>query len=88
MLHSYNSYVTYSGKTCLIAGYFKMKYRKTPIANCLSCKIEYIGHVCHSAAGAWLSNFCHSFRNPLDIINSNMESLQKQQNVLRIEGEK
>jgi len=28
-------------------------------------RVGNIGHSCYFAVGAWLSNFCHSFSNPL-----------------------
>jgi len=36
------------------------------------------------SVGTWLSNFCHSFSNPLGTFSLKMESLRKLKKVLRI----
>jgi len=52
-------------------------------------QIGSIGHGCYFIVGTWLSNFCHSFSNPMGTFSSKMESLRKREKVLRIgkEGE-
>jgi len=50
--------------TFRIAGRYRIKQKKIEKANSLSFVLKYIGHTCHFAVDAGLSNFCHGFTNP------------------------
>jgi len=51
------------------------KIGKALVTNRLSFELENKGHAYYLTVAAWLSNYCHGFRNPLDTFTSKMKSL-------------
>jgi len=66
---------------------YKKSINKALMINHSSFRDEKKEKACHFAVGTLFSNFCQGFSNPLGTVSSNMESLRKRQEVLRISEE-
>jgi len=64
------------------------KIGKALITDLSSFELVNTGYGYYFVVGAWISNFCHGFRNFLGTFSSKMKFLRKREKVLRIEDER